>query len=224
MIKAYHMVGSDSWKPSERIAALREIMSVGEILPATDRFDRHEMEAECFTGEDRGSTIQQNWGEATPNALKALRQIAREKIDELPESGLTGGLFNCTDLIAGDLGLIFLSPGDWYTVANGFVFDAQELLEKGARFRPNDLLGDYSAAISAAVRNEYSTVADAREAIEAMIDDVHAWMEFSGDKGYDTMKRFEGHPTHQEIVWPGPLPVSMAIEVWQEGKQIKPTK
>lgn len=228
MIKAYHMVGSDEWPDSDLAAALDEIMEVGELLPATHRLDRDEMEIECFTGKNRGATIRQKWPKATPKALEALEDMAREKLKELPRSGMTRSLFNCADLLAGDLEVIFLRPGDWYSVPNGFVFDARELMEKGACFRPKDLLGAYVSAIDVVVTQKYRSVARAREEIRWMINLVKGDMQSCGPTAYQVLeacmkkggicqgKRNEDH----ELVWEGPLPLSMAIEVWKNGKQI----
>lgn len=227
MIKAYHMVGSDEWSSRDLAAALDEILEVGELLPASHRLDRKEMEAECFTGKNRGSTIRQKWPKATRNSLLALAAMAREKIDELPASGLDRSLFNCADLLAGDLELIFLRPGDWYSVPNGFVFDARELMEKGACFRPKDLLGEYVQAIDVVVRQKYRSVARAREEIRAMIDLVKGEMEYCEAGAYQVLEACvngkgvcAGRRNDLEIIWPGPLPLSMAIEVWKNGKQI----
>lgn len=228
MIKAYHMVGSDEWPARDLAAALDEIMEVGELLPAIDRLDRDEMKAECFTGKNRGSTIRQKWPRATPIALKALEEMAREKIRELPQSGLGRSLFNCADLLAGDLEVIFLRPGDWYSVPNGFVFDAQELMEQGACFRPRDLLGEYVNALDVVVRQKYRSVARAREEIIAMIDLVKGEMQSCGPTAYKVLEACmkgdgicaDRQNEDHELVWPGPLPLSMATEVWKNGKQI----
>lgn len=228
MIKAFHMVGSDEWSEQERSDALDEILSVGQILPAIERLDKSEMEAECFTGKNRGSTIRQKWPKATPKALEALEEIAREKIDELAETGVTHSLFNCADLIAGDLEVIFLSLGTWYSTDNGFVFDAEELLKQGAKFRPRDLLGEYVSAIRVVVNQTYRTMAQARREIEAMIDLVKAEMQYSGKGALEVLRQClkkkgvcSVEPSFdQEIVWPGALPVDMAIEVWRNGKKI----
>lgn len=222
------MVGSDEWPMSDRSAAIDEILEVGELLPAAYRLDRKEMEIECFSGRDRGSTIQQKWPKATPRALEALEEMAREKIAELPDSGMTRSLFNCADLLAGDLEVIFLRPGGWYNTDNGFVFDAKELMEKGACFRLRDLLREYVSAIKIVASQKYRSVAIARDEIRAMIDLVKSDLQYCGKSAYPVleacMKRkgiCAGGPyLGYEIVWPGPLPISMAIEVWKNGKKI----
>lgn len=228
MIKAYHTVGSDEWSPEELSAAVEEIRKVGRIIPAIDRLDRREMEAECFDDPERGSTIRQKWPEATPNALAALEELARAKVNELPESEITQSLFNCADLIAGDFEVIFLRPGGWYSVPNGFVFDAKELLENGARFRPRDLLGEYVQAINVVVKQDYKSLRTARREILDMIALVKSDLEYKGKDAYTILKTcMKGKgvckkewSVGQEIVWPGPLPLHMAIETWVNGERI----
>lgn len=228
VIKAYHQVGGEEWPEGDLAAAVDEVLEIGRIIPAIDRLDRHEMEAECFDDPERGSTIRQKWPKATPNALAALEELARAKVNELPRSDITQSLFNCADLLAGDLDLVFLRPGNWYSVPNGFVFDAQELLEKGARFRLKDLLGEYVHAIDVVVRHPYRSLRAARREILAMIDLVKSEMEYKGKAAYKIMEACQkgkgvckgGWSTDQEIVWPGPLDLRMAIQVWKNGHRV----
>lgn len=227
MIKAYHQVGSDEWSPEDLAAAVDEVMRVGSIIPAVDRVDRKEMDRECFTDEDRGSTIRQKWPKATPNALAALEEIARTQVNKLPDSGITQTLFNCADLLAGDFELVFLRPGDWYAVPNGFVFDARELLKKGARFRPRDLLGEYVAALNVVVTQKYNSLRAARREILAMIDLVKGEMEYKGEDAYKFLEeclkgkwicKDQGYD--HEIVWPGALDIRLATQTWKNGERV----
>ena len=225
MIKAYHMVGSSDWSEEERVMALHEIMSVGEITPAMLRLDRCEMESECFAGEAT-EDITKAFGKATPKAIEAIKAIVKERLEELPDSGFTHSLFNCTDFLVGDLDLVFLRPGDWYEIPNGFVYDCEELFEIGARFRPDDLGGDFHQAIGIVVRQKYRSVKEARREIEAMIDLVKAEREYSGSGVLPVVEAcLEGRGICKrdlyEIVVPGALPTAMAIEVWEEGTRIR---
>lgn len=229
MIKAYHMVGSDEWEPDQLAAAMDEITEIGRLIPAIDRLDRREMEKECFTGKNRGSTIKQKWPKATPKALEALEELAREEIRKLPDSGITHSLFNCADVLAGDLEVIFLRPGGWYSVPNGFVFDARELIEHGACFRPHDLLGEYVNALSVVVEHKYRSVAGAREEIVAMMDLVKGEMQYCGKDAYKVLEACmkgkgvckDRWANDHEIVYPGVLDLDLAIEVWVNGKRVK---
>lgn len=218
MIKAYHQVGSDEWSSEERAQAIREIRQVGMIHPASSRMDRHEMEIECFTGKNRGSTLIQRFPKATPKGRAALKELAQEKIDRLPESGFTQGLFNCLDLLSGDFELIFLRPGGWYSVDNGFVFDAEQLLKKGARFRRTDLLGGYHAAVEGALSEKYDSIEAAKEVILLEIGAIQDHFQSTGRQAIKAMK--DNLTPTSEIVWRGSLPIDLALEIWSEGRLV----
>lgn len=229
MIKAYHQVGADGWTKKQLRKVLEDVLREGQIYPATHRLAREEMEIECFTGKDREATIEQRFPDATPKALAALKWMAQDVIRRLPKRGQTQSLFNCTDLIAGDLDLVFLSPGDWYSVMNGFVFDAEELLMKGARFRPMDLLGNFNYVIEQVSSRKFKSMLDAMEEIEEALREERETRELTGEEGiWDLRSCLEGggdypEPDGQckgEIVWEGPLPLDLAIEVWENGKEI----
>jgi hypothetical protein len=228
VIKAYHQVGSEEWSEDELAAALDEVLAVGRLIPAADRIDRLEMDAECFGDTDRGSTVRQKWPKATLHAMAALEEIAREKVNKFPRTDVTQTLLNCVDVMAGDHELIFLRPGNWYAVPNGLVFDARALLDRGARFRPRDLLGEYVAAIDVVVRQKYPSLRAARREIQAMIDLVKGEMEYKGPEAYKVLEAClkgkgvcKDRPSYdQEIVWKGFLPVDWAVEVWKNGKRL----
>ena len=229
MIKAYHGVGSDGWSAEELSAALHEVLNMQEILPASSRFARSEMKKECFSGKET-SVITKQFGRITPKARAAILEMVNEKLGKLPEDGQSQSLFNCVDFLAGDLDYVFLRPGDWYSVDNGFVFDAADLFRKGARFRPRDLLGAYASAIKIVASQAYRTVREARLEIEAMIDLVKGDMEYRGIEALEVVKAcLEGggvcagqESPMSEIVFPGPLPTGMAIEVWENGVRLYP--
>lgn len=219
------MVGSSDWSEEDRVQALHEILSVGEITPAVLRFDRCEMETECFSGKYT-EAITKQFGRASTKAKAAIKEIVEEKLEELPDSGLTHSLFNCVDFLVGDLDLIFLRPGDWYDVPNGFVYDSAELFEMGARFRPDDLGYAYHRALEIVLPQKYKTVKEAREEIEAMIRLVQADKEYSGAGAIDVVEaclkgNFICRSDLCEIVHQGALPTASAIEIWEEGKRIR---
>lgn len=228
MIKAYHMVGSDEWSEEELSDGLHEILSVGEIQPAIARLDPSVMEHECFS-ERSGYSIRDNFERATKKSLQALEEIAESKISKLPDTGFTKSLFNCLDLIVGDLEYVFLSLGNWYSVPNGFVFDAKQLVMEGAKLRPTDLLGDYKRALEIVVNQRYKTVKEAKAEIRAMIDLVQADRQYSGKGAVEVLDIWSkrkggfsgGSHLNPEVVVKGALPIAWAVEVWENGKKIK---
>lgn len=217
MIKAYHQIGSDDWSGLERARAFDHVVSLGRIEPAILRLDRREMKRECFDAA-RGGDLVGRYPKAKPVALKALEEIAREKLQELPESGFTRSMFNCLDLIAGDLELVFLRPHGWYSVDNGFVFDAEELIHEGARFRRQDMLGFYANVTGYLVGRRFSSVRSAKKAINKTFEGLHFDYELRGQDAIVAMHR--GDVSDNEIVWPGELPLSLAIEAWRNGERV----
>jgi hypothetical protein len=238
MIKAYHQVGGDDRLPAERKAYLKQILDLGEIVPAIQRIQRREMYNECFTDfteESQGSNSVDELLSlgSSPEAREALTLMAREKIALLPEVGSTHTMFNCLDLVAGDFERVFLSARDWYSYPSGFVFDAEELLMAGAWYRPRDLLGHYNHAVEEAVKFTYDSVEDARRELESALAGVLEAHESTGEEAV-TLLRLDSNKIARalridctskgcpsEIVWPGSLPLGLAIEMWSEGRRTK---
>lgn len=217
MIKAYHQVGTEADSDEQLEEAFDDVLGLGVIEPAIRRLDRHEMEFECFYAS--GVHLKDRFPKATLNALKALTQIAEEKIRELPESGFIHTMFNCVDLLAGDLEFIFLKTHGWYAIDNGFVFEAEDLVRRGARFRRSDLLGVYNGIIEATVERKYPSVRVAKKEIKKELRDIRKYTEYSGRDALDMMQEGPMHET--EVVWPGDLPLSLAIEAWRNGKRVR---
>lgn len=220
MIKAYHQVGSDAQEPFKREALFDQVLELGEIIPATLRVARSEMNYECFTG-PASVNLRSRFRNSGRHALEALEEMAVDIVDQLPEDGSKQTHFNCVDLLAGDLDRVFLSPGRWYAVPNGFVFDAIELLEEGAAFRPVDLLGQLDRGLQEVSRGNYPNISEARYAIEAEIQDVLQSGQFFGAQAVRRLKSYvKSKKTLGELVWDGPLPLDLAIEGWKEGKLV----
>lgn len=222
LIKAFHQVGSDDKTPAQRKAFLDQILALGEITPAIKRVQRREMEKECFTDEAQGGhDLRFLARRSGPEAEAALVAMAREKLALLPADGSTHTMFNCLDLLAGDFERVFLSIGDWYNTQNGFVFDAEELIKAGASYREKDLLGYYGWEIEKVAELTYDSVEDARREIDAAIERAREKGESSGKMAITLMRNdcTNGCPAG-EIVWPGSLPLGLAIEMWREGRQV----
>ena len=222
LIKAFHQVGGDDKTPAQRKTFLDQILKIGEIVPAIERVQRQEMFNECFTDEAQGahSIRELSHGRFSFEAKEALTIMANEKLSLLPEDGTTHTMFNCLDLIAGDFERIFLSVKDWYNFPNGFVFDAERLIRDGAAYRPRDILGYYGSAVEEVGKLTYDSVDDARREIEGAIEQVQYDHETTGKEALYLLRAdcaAEGCPG--EIVWPGPLPLGLAIEMWREGRK-----
>jgi len=213
-----------------------KVRKVGAILPATSRIPAFEMEKECFTTETGTNPIWDLYPSKSPEFGKALEEIARERISELPARGSGKSLFNCTDLIAGDLDLVFLSVGGWYMMeegegedaGNGFVFDATQLLEEGGMFRTFDLLGFFGSALEQLASMRYASVAEAKEDIRMALKEIMETRQLSGEDAigdiWDCVGKAGDYSGNKicpgEIVWPGPLSLELALEGWRDGKKV----
>jgi len=134
VIRAYHQVGTDAVPGDDRALLLDRILEEGFVSPATERVKRAEMEEECF-GDAYVEPLDIRFQHASREGLRALREMARDVIGRLPEEGTTHTLFNCVDLLAGDLGRIFLSLGNWYQgIPNGL-----PVQPRNAGIRQNDV-------------------------------------------------------------------------------------
>lgn len=223
MIKAYHQVGGADKTPAQRAVFIDQILDLGEIIPAIQRVKRGEMWHECFSEESQGChTVEEMCVRGTsPKAREALAILTREKLALLPEEGTTHTMFNCLDLLAGDFEGVFLSIGDWYDHPSGFVFDAEELVAAGASYRGVDLLGYYDYKLTEALKNwSYGSVVQAKKAIEAALESVHENHESKGEEALTLLRAECASGCPGEIVWPGSLPLGLAVEMWRDGKKV----
>lgn len=223
MIKAYHQVGTDEMEPEEYSKLLAHVMEIGEIVPASRRIARREMEEECF-GKRQGIRLRDRFRRSTPEAIGAMEKIAWKAVSELPEQGTSHTMFNCVDVLAGDLDRVFLSVKDWYAIPNGLVFDAEQLLSMGAAFRPQDALTAVSRELEHLSKKEFD---DEEEALSEIQESIREVVDFSSLYGHEArralkqcLKIGKGECPGGEIVWDGRLPVDLAVEIWDDGKRI----
>ncbi len=222
MIKAFHQVGVDGMKARDLTRLMERVAKLGVILPATERLSRGEMELECF--DSARYPIRARFKGGRSLMIEALEDIAKEKISELPEDGSTQSMFNCIDLIAGDLDNVFLSIGNWYAIPTGFVFDGEDLLSRGAVFRPGDILGELGYRLEQVSKWNYGTYSEARRAIEEIAPEVIRRNSLKGAAALSAIKRClkqgEGTCPVGELVWEGPLPLELAVEAWDGNERI----
>lgn len=214
---AYHQVGTESMGSEHRMALLDVVLATGRILPAVDRLDRSEMAKECFDEED--ARLEDRFETATPRAMQALKSVARGWIRRLPEEGSRHTNFTCVDLLAGDLDRVFLSIGEWQgSFATGLVFDAADLIRRGAEIRTTDLLDRLDWAIRNAVERTYRSQREAKDAIQAAVEHVLENRTVAGEPALYALADCVRYPGTCELTWEGALPLDVAIEVWREGR------
>lgn len=240
MIKAYHRVSSNS--------ALKSIMDAGQIVPAAYRLDPDRITDLCK--EDMGPGLDM----ASPGG-KAISDLTEEAVAYFGD--MQRGLhaektrataLKCVDILSGDAGRVFLSPGTWSEAGrglgwplSGFVFDAEVLVEGGAVLRKRDFFSHYQRVLRDLLENKSIQSADeAKELFLSGIQAIHGKQlrdgaaadairryEVPDDKGH--LKPYElqrdlGWSVQEELVWGGPLPLDLAIEIWQDDELIVPVK
>lgn len=230
MIPAFHYVRGGS-------AAVDSILKEGEIIPAVYRLDVQDLRNDCerlLTRMDFASqgTERKVSGEAVHGIHQLIEQRFAELRDvqgqrKLPLHGTTG--FRCVDLLAGDLFNIFLSVGDWERglggwgfTPNGFVFDSDELIDAGATFRTADFYEVYDEIIMEMMwGNKFSTPEEAIQFFLDNVEDLKHRRESSGQRAFKMVKLFQDG---SELLFPGPIPIELAKEIWKNGKKINKTK
>lgn len=217
MIPAYHYV------PGQ--AALRGLLAEGRILPALFRLSAGTVGRICGETLDLVLRMYINPPEPVLVGIQALRELAQEAAGHYAAQGLGPELqetkLQCVDILSGDGARVFLSPWKWPVVSrgkpNGLVYDAEDLVRKGARYRPRDLIFDYSQAVWEGLRGWYD-VENAKAAIVASLHGVSRW-EYRGADALEGLRASEG--MRAEIVWEGPLPVEWAMEIWSGGERVQ---
>jgi len=148
----------------------------------------------------------------------------------------------CEDILSGDAGRIFLSPGNWSEAGrglgwplSGFAFNAEYLVSRGARCRPRDLLSAYWSLIRKTLDDpEVASPTEAKRRILDGLLEIQDGGELDGEDALAALESFRlqpgdellhpydrersGWPTQTEIVWDGPLPVGVAVEIWRDDR------
>lgn len=216
MIPAYH------WVPKE---TFHEISSSGHIIPASERLDPKIFQDKC-AGELENLAHTLKGQPVDPIAWKGLGQLIGDRLEEFsswsPGSPHTFTQLGCIDLLALDAESVFLQVGQWPMWAgrnpSGFIFDAEELIRRGAFFREKDLAIAYWAGLQKVVIKKFDTVDDAETAIVSMFRDVQEKYDKSGAAAARALKKRHGRSEPPELLWHGRLPVSLAIDWIYEGE------
>lgn len=236
-MKAFHLV------PSRQ--ALDRIAARGEILPGAMRLDPDLFLQKCrleFLELSDTASIDEPEVKLNLTVLAALEELAKESVEGLrrfqQEAGVEGAQrttqYACPDLLAGDLQRVFLSLESWPSWAkqiseepelHGFVFDAEDLVNGGARLRPRDLLRNYRYALEDLLRSKIRSKDKAYSEILQTLKRVQREGERRGEEALafmfsDAMYRQREEARESgvtvELVWDGPLPLEMAVSVRPE--------
>ncbi len=215
MVRAYHSVGTGRMEPQERAQLFDEILQAGVILPASHRISRREMEKRCFDPKSvQGFPLAFDFPHASSRAFQALEEMAREVTDRLPKDGNPRTMFTCLDLLAGDLDRIFLTVGrGWFgNIQNGFVFDVQDLIQAGARYRDRDIMDDVYRAITKTSKRPFTSVAGAKKSLRRAIRKAVQDHTAIGARAIEEIEIcIENPPCAAELTWRGPFPSSTPL-------------
>lgn len=221
------------------------ILSHGAILPGALRLDPGLFLEKCdlhISESADVAAIDDPAVKLNTTVLAALRHLASESMEGLRrlqrEAGVTGTQrttqYACPDLLAGDLERVFLSLESWPSWArqiseepqlHGFVFDAEDLVKKGGRIRPRDLLKKYRWAIEDLLRSRIRSKDKAYTEILKSLERVQREGEKRGKDALEFMfsdamyrQREEARESGvtMELVWDGPLPLELAVSARPE--------
>lgn len=236
-MKAFHLV------PSRQ--AMDRIVARGEILPGAMRLDPDLFLQKCrleFLELADLASIDEPEVKLNLTVLAALEELAKESVESLHRFQRKAGVegtqrttqYACPDLLAGDLQRVFLSLESWPSWAkqiseepqlHGFVFDAEDLVNGGARLRPRDLLRKYRHALEDLLRSKIRSKDKAYVEVLKTLERVQREGERRGpdalafmfsDAMYRQREEARESGVTVELVWDGPLPLEMAVSVRPE--------
>ena len=211
MIKAYHHVYR---------FPLDQILQKGVISPVAFRLDPDYLVETCVGLIDNVHEYAADDG--NPRAVRGVELLIEKRRKEIAavsnrETDETG-LF-CGDLLAGDAFSVFLSTGQWgrideTVIPNGFVFDAEDLIRRGAVIRGGDLLDAYDYILPGAAWLEGSAAAIRKE-LERQLAQIKQEAQLKGEAAIAHLKKDPGE--WDELVFPGPVDLDWAVEMWEDG-------
>jgi hypothetical protein len=226
MILAYHRLPSSD--------VLRLILDAGVIFPGVYRLDPAVIFRLCEEelSRERGTYVGEALLELSQEAVQYFREAQAAFLGQKSEYTA----FKCLDILSGDAGRIFLSPGTWSEAQRalgwpltGFAFDAEALIQAGARVRREDFLSYYSGAARRTKEDPHiQSVEIAKKKFLSEIAKIHE-RELSGDEAIQALDPFRVQPGEEarrpherkkyewssgmEIVWDGPLALDHVVEI-----------
>lgn len=208
MITAHHSV------PAEFIDV---VLSEGVIRPALVRIDPYSFDCnEILEMAHRDAQVnaktQEMFLDWVDREKESLADFQRQ---EGFEGRQTSTQFSCLDFLAGDLDYVFLSLGAWARFPfqdTGFVFDAEALVDLGARVRKQDFVEGYEAALQRVLGRSYRS----NEAFSKAATSALEFVKRGELHGTEALKFIRGekwkhysYPGSPELVWSGDLPVTL---------------
>jgi len=217
---------------------LDEVLESGDILPAIHRINLGTLKDKCDT-RDMEETIVRGFDDPKPKktAMQYYRRLISEALKAVRDFQRSHGIrplkhateFQCTDLLAGDLECVFLSLDDWVSWGRsqtGLIFDARDLVSKGASVRPVDLNNKYWRVLRAAFRSDWKSYGDFERIVLSWFQQVQSTNSLSGEEAAehlggprvtDMYKLLSDDDNPPEIVVCGSVPVEWAVAYCIDG-------
>lgn len=216
MIPAFH------WVPKE---AFREIADSRWIVPAIDRLNPEIFQDKC-AAELENVAYHLQGKPIDPMAFKGLGQLIADRLEHFssssPGSRHTFSQLGCIDFLAMDAENVFLQVGQWPMWAGenptGFVFDAEDLVRRGAFFRDKDLAPLYWDGLLKVMLKKFETADQAEDEIVSMFGDVQKKYDKFDAAALNALKKKVRGSQPPELLWHGRLPVALAIDWLYEGE------
>jgi hypothetical protein len=220
-LKAYHQVFGEG--------ALERVLEDGAILPGIYRLDPDWVESRCE--ESLAKMIRSSPGDVlgAGAAIRAQADYAISDIRKFQEILGASGFaqptqLECIDIMFGDSYRIFLSMGEFRFGGpqTGFVYDAYDLVKRGAVIREEDFMGEYEMILNRVIsgRGDHLEISDPAERLQRLVADLQE-TESSSTGDLARLSVNKDAASRAEIVWEGPLPIEWALEVWREGVRMR---
>ena len=224
MIQAFHYVAGGR-------VAIRRIWKDRELLPAQRRLDLGPLREGCLA---LAREVEEEGNPELGHAIARLSDFRSRNAGRGPRRPVAGAAtkFECADFLAGDLGFVFLSLGQWNywdpkDRENGFVYDAAELVKFGALVREEDYGRDYATSLRGLGAWRFSSPRRWDTALRAVLERISG-SSLSGEAARDVLDAADlaGHWPESfqdpELLCPGALSMDYATQIWVDGRQVGP--
>jgi hypothetical protein len=217
---------------------LDDVIKSGDLLPAIYRIHPGVLKDKCNPS-DMEETIVRGFDDPKPKktAMQYYRRLVSEALKAVRDFQRSRGVrttkhateFQCNDLLAGDLECVFLSLDDWVSwgrSATGLIFDARDLVSKGAYVRPVDVNDKYWRVLREAFRTDWKSYSEFEKRVLSWFGQVQSTNSLSGEEAADYLQgprvknvysRLSEDDNPPEIVVCGSVPVEWAVAYCIDG-------
>jgi hypothetical protein len=222
-----------------------QVLREGVIYPGIRRINPEALQTLCFSGdseEGMPALYDQfigDYGGDGPqkiawDALVGLVEDSVERVKSIQRSegwvpSQARTQFMCLDLLAGDLGRVFFSIWNWAWWVpkgdeTGFVFDAEDLIRRGACVRPHDLLKRYTMDVIDQLARKFMSRERAARGIMQAIRKAQRDGQWCGDEATEFLHGKDSGSAEDkamvsgsraELVFTGPVKLEWAIDLMQ---------